>query len=72
MIRAVLIEGLLSKFPVFFSRNFLHFHISLFFSPNIVMRSLPNILPSVKFPNFGNLSRFFGKIWKLLDLNQLI
>ena len=45
------------------------------------MRSLPNMLPSVKFPNFGKVSCFSifpvflgkkkGKIWgeKLLDKN---
>ena len=55
--RAVFIEGLSSKFPDFFSHNFcLSYFLSVF--PNIGMRSLPNILPSAKFPNFGNVSCF--------------
>ena len=51
----------------------MYFHIFQFFFPNIGMRSLPNILPSVKFRNFGNFSCFScfscfswkkkGKIW---------
>ena len=33
--------------------------VSDFFLPDIGMRSLPNILHSVNFPNFGNVSCFF-------------
>ena len=47
------------KFQIFFLRIFLYFHIFQFFFPTIRMRRLPNILPSVKFPNFGN-----AKLWK--------
>ena len=40
-----------SKFPYFFSAQFFVFQHFPFF-PNIGML-VPNILPSVKFPNFG-------------------
>ena len=48
----------LSKFPYFFFAQFFVFPYFPLFFPNIGMRSLPNILPSVKFPNFGNASFF--------------
>ena len=48
-------EDFLPKSPDIFFAQFLYFHIFLFFSK---YWSLRNILPSVKFPNFGNLSCF--------------
>ena len=63
-IRAVLLEKhFLSRFPAFFRAFFfLHFHtFSNLFCQNIEMRSVPNSLPSVKFPNFGNISCFKKK-----------
>ena len=48
------------NFQNFFSRNFLYFHIFQFFF-HIGMRSVPNILPYVKFPKFGNVSCFSWK-----------
>ena len=42
-------KDFLSKLPgVFFAQFFVFPYFSLFFCPNIGMRSLPNILPSVK------------------------
>ena len=43
--------------------------IFLFFFSNIGMRSLPNVLPSVKFPNFGtvSVSPAFLVFWKKED-----
>ena len=40
---------------------FFNFQIFHFFFPNIEMLSVPNILPSVKFPTFGNISFFPGE-----------
>ena len=50
---AVLIQGLLSKFGFFLRGMFCIFIVSIFFLLDIGMRSLPDILPSVKFLNFG-------------------
>ena len=49
--RAVLIEG-------FFFAQFLVFPYFPFSLPNIGMRSLPNIMPSVKLLNFQTLEMF--------------
>ena len=46
------------NFQFFFPAIFWISIFSFFFLPNIGMRRLPNILPSVKFPNFGNASCF--------------
>ena len=46
------------KFHFFFRAIFLNFRIFHYSAPTIGMRSVPNILPSVKFPNFGNVSCF--------------
>ena len=50
-------KDFLSNFPDFFFSLaiFLYFHTFHFFSPNIGLRSVQNILPSVKFPNFENV-----------------
>ena len=66
LLRAVLIEGLVSKFPDFVSRFFFacpYFPIPV---PNIGIRSVPNTFPSVKFPHFGNVYGFscFSCFWK--------
>ena len=57
-IRAVLIEIPIAQISRFFSPNVLYFHIFQLVFPNIGMR-IPNVLPSVKFLNFGNVSCFF-------------
>ena len=51
------------SYPRTFCLNFQGFFRAIFcisifsiFFPNIGMRSHPNILPSIKFPNFGNVS----------------
>ena len=55
--RAVLVEGFFVQKSAFLFRAI--FCISIFpFFPSIGMRSLPNILPSVKLPNFMNVSCF--------------
>ena len=54
-------EDFLSKFPHFFFANFLVFPYFPFFFLHIGMRSLPNILPSVKFQNFEMFPVFLGK-----------
>ena len=46
----------MSKFPVFFSANFCICMYFNFFSPIVGMRRVPNILPSIEFLNFGNVS----------------
>ena len=51
-------KDFLSKFPAFFFRAVFRISIFSFFFPKIKMRSVPNILPSVKFPNYGNISCF--------------
>ena len=49
----------MSKFPYIFFAQFFYFsNMFQFLFPNIGMRSLPIFLPSVKFPNFGNVSCF--------------
>ena len=56
---SVLIENnFLSKFPDFFFAQFFVFPYFPFFFPFIGTRSLPNILPSVKFPNFEMFAVF--------------
>ena len=51
-------KDVLSKFPDFFSRNFVYFHVFRMLFPNIGMRSVPNILPCVKFQSIGNVLCF--------------
>ena len=48
------------NFQIFF-RAICCISVFSFFSPNIGMRSLPNISPSLKFPNFGKFPVFLGK-----------
>ena len=45
-----------SKFPDFVFVQFWYYHIFHCFFSNVGMRSVPNTLPSLKFPNFGNAS----------------
>ena len=60
LLRALLIQGLfIPNFLPFFSRIFYYFQIFVFFSPNIGMLSVPDILPSVNFSKFGYISCFF-------------
>ena len=51
-------KDFLSKFPYIFFARFVVFPYFPIFPPEIGMRSLPNILPSNKFPNLVNASCF--------------
>ena len=57
-VKTVLIEGLVIEISRFLFAQFLVFPFSKKMGQNMAMRSLPNTLPSVKFPNFGNFSCF--------------